>query len=340
MSPAGIIWAEYAICVVVIGIAGVKLTDYGDAIADKTGMGGTWVGLVLIATVTSLPELAAGITASAVALLPDIAAGDVLGSCVYNLALLAVLDLFSRREPLLARAQRQHVMSAGFGIVLIGIGAVGLLAGQVGLSGLAGHVAWASPVLVLVYAAAIRTLHQYQELEVEDFTEQKTDRYADQSLRYVGSRYGVAAAAVVAAGIWLPYVSEDLALVMGWNQSFTGTMFTALSTSLPELVVTLSALRIGAINMAIGNVLGSNMFNLLILAIDDVFYAPGPLFEGVSSAHLISAVVAMMMSAIVIVAVFVKPRGRVFGICSWASLALFTLFALNGWLTYHLGITH
>ena len=339
MSAAGIIWAEYAICVVIIGIAGVKLTDYGDAIADKTGMGGTWVGLVLIATVTSLPELAAGITASAVALLPDIAAGDVLGSCVYNLTLLGVLDLFSRREPLLARAQRQHVMSAGFGIVLIGIGAVGLLAGQVGLSGLAGHLAWTSPVLVLVYAAAIRTLHQYQELAVEDFTEQATDRYTTQSLRYVGIRYGIAAAAVVVAGVWLPYVSEDLSLVMGWNQSFTGTMFTALSTSLPELVVTLAALRIGAINMAIGNVLGSNMFNLLVLAIDDAFYVQGSLFEAVSGAHLISAVVAMMMSAIVIVAVFVKPRVRVFGICSWASLALFALFALNGWLTYHLGVT-
>ncbi|MGB5734311.1 MAG: sodium:calcium antiporter, partial [Thiohalocapsa sp.] len=173
MTAAGIVWFQYAICVVVIGIAGVKLTDYGDAIADKTGMGGTWVGLVLIATVTSLPELAAGITASAVALLPDIAAGDVLGSCVYNLTLLAVLDLFSRRAPLLARAQQQHVMSAGFGIVLIGIGAVGLLAGQVGLSGLAGHLAWSSPLLVLVYAVAIRTLHQYQEQEVETFTEQE-----------------------------------------------------------------------------------------------------------------------------------------------------------------------
>ncbi|MGB5736255.1 MAG: sodium:calcium antiporter, partial [Thiohalocapsa sp.] len=165
------------------------------------------------------------------------------------------------------------------------------------------------------------------------------DRYAGYSLGYVGVRYGIAALAVIAAGIWLPYVSEDLSLVMGWNQSFTGTMFTAFSTSLPELVVTLAALRIGAINMAMGNVLGSNMFNLLVLAIDDAFYMPGPIFEAVSGAHLISAVVAMIMSAIVIVGVFVKPRVRVLGICSWASLALFALFALNGWLTYHLGLT-
>ncbi|MGB5832788.1 MAG: sodium:calcium antiporter [Thiohalocapsa sp.] len=336
-GAVAIIWANYAVCFAIIGIAGVKLTDYGDAIADKTGMGGTWVGLVLIATVTSLPELATGITASAVALLPDIAAGDVLGSCVYNLTLLALLDLFSRREPLLARAQRQHVMSAGFGIALIGVGAVGLLAGQAGLSGLAGHLAWTSPILILVYAAAIRTLHRYLQDEVEGLSEHEIDRYADQSLHYVGIRYGIAAAAVVAAGIWLPYVSEDIALAMGWGQSFTGTVFTALSTSMPELVVTLAALRIGAVNMAIGNLLGSNMFNLLVLAVDDAVYLPGPIFEAISSAHLVSAVTAMTMSAVVIVAVFVKPRVRVLGICSWASLAQFALFAVNAWLMYHLG---
>lgn len=336
-AVAAEVWTAYATCVVVIGIAGVKLTDYGDAIADKTGLGGTWVGLVLIATVTSLPELAAGITASAVALLPNIAVGDVFGSCVYNLTLLAVLDLFSRRAPLLARAQRQHVMSAAFGIALLGIGAVGLLAGQAGLAKLTAHLAWASPILVLLYAVSIRTLYRYQEQEVEDFTEQQSDRYAEQSLRAVATRYGVAAAVVVAAGIWLPYVSEDLAAVMGWNQSFTGTMFTALSTSMPELVVTLAALRIGAINMAIGNVLGSNMFNLLVLAIDDAFFLQGPIFASVSIGHTTSAVVAMTMSAVVIVAIFIKPRTRVLGIGSWASIALYALFALNIWLIYYGG---
>jgi cation:H+ antiporter len=83
MEPtAATVWTQYGLCLLAIGIAGVKLTDYGDSIADKTGMGGSWVGLVLIATVTSLPELAAGITASTIALVPDIAAGDVYGSCV------------------------------------------------------------------------------------------------------------------------------------------------------------------------------------------------------------------------------------------------------------------
>jgi cation:H+ antiporter len=337
MSSAVLVWGEFALCVVVIAIAGVKLTEYGDAIADKTGMGGTWVGLVLIATVTSLPELAAGITASAVALLPDIAAGDVLGSCVYNLAILAVLDLFTRNQPVLALARREHVLSGGFGIVLIGLAGIGLIAGQAGLSGFVAQVSWVTPLLILIYIAAIRSLHGFQEQEIEEFTNEEPDRFADRSLRQISIRYAIAAAFVIAAGIWLPYVSEDISHVMNWGDSFTGTLFTALSTSLPELVVTLSALRIGAIDMAVGNIFGSNMFNILVLAIDDLFYMPAPIYADVGPGHLVSAISAMAMTGAVIVALYYRPRTRILRVGGWVSLFLIGMFALNTWMMFHLG---
>lgn len=338
MPAAGLVWGQFAICLIVIGIAGVKLTVYGDAIADKTGLGGSWVGLVLIATVTSLPELAAGVSASAVALLPDIAVGDVMGSCVYNLFILAVLDLFTRRQPVLTLARRQHVLSAGFSMMLIGIAGLGLIAAQGAISGLAAHIAWSTPLLILLYTAAIRTLHGFTEQEVEEFTEEEPDAFAERSLRDIGIRYGVAAFFVVLAGIWLPFVSEDLSRVMGWQQSFTGTIFTALSTSVPELVVTLAALRIGAIDMAVGNVLGSNMFNMLVLAIDDMLYLPGPIYADVSSGHLVSAIAALTMTAAVVAALYLRPRRRVLGIGGWVSLSLIALFALNTWLSYQFGL--
>jgi cation:H+ antiporter len=190
---------------------------------------------------------------------------------------------------------------------------------------------------VVIYAVAIRTLHGFSEEEVEEFAEQKPDRYAEHSLRYVATRYAVAAAVVVTAGIALPYVSADLALVMGWNQSFTGTLFTALSTSLPELVVTLAALRIGAVDMAAGNVLGSNMFNILVLAVDDLVYTRGSFYADIAAGHLVSAFTAVAMTGIVITAIYFRPRKRVLHIGSWASLALFGLFGLNTWLSFHSG---
>lgn len=337
MTTAGLVWGEFALCVLVIAIAGVKLTVYGDAIADKTGMGGTWVGLVLIATVTSLPELASGITASAFAGLPDIAVGDVLGSCVYNLLILAVLDLFTRNQPVLALGRREHVLSAGFGLVMLGLAGLGLLAGQAGLSGFAAPIAWVTPLLILVYITAIRSLHGFQEQEIETFTEEEPDRFADHSLQAIAIRYALAAAFVVAAGIWLPYVSEDIAKVMRWGESFTGTLFTALSTSLPELVVGLSALRLGAIDMAIGNLFGSNMFNLLVLAVDDLVYRPGPIYADLTLGHLTSVLTAMTMTAAVIVALYFRPKARVLRVGGWVSFLLVGLFALNAWLMFHLG---
>ncbi len=328
---------SFGLCVAVIGAAGFKLTTYGDAIADKTGMGGTWIGLVLIATVTSLPELAAGVTAVAVALLPDIAVGDALGSCVYNLLILAIMDLFKRGPPVLAEARQEHVLSAGFGILLLGGAALGLIAAASGDTRLVGHVGFATPTLVLFYLVAIRTLYRYQEREVKSFTEREPDRFPDLTLRQIGVRYAIAALFVVVAGMALPFVSERISAVMGWNQSFTGTLFTAMSTSLPELVVTLSCLRIGAIDLAVGNILGSNLFNMLILAIDDLFYAPGPLLGAVSPLHLVSAVTAMTMTGVLIAGVFFRSNQRVLRRTSWTSLLLFILFAINTWLIYRPG---
>jgi len=102
----------------------------------------------------------------------------------------------------------------------------------------------------------------------------------------------------------------------------------------PELVVTLAALRLGAINLAIGNIFGSNMFNMLVLAIDDLFYAPGTLLAAVSPTHLVSSITAMTMTGIVVVALYLRPQQRVLHIGGWVSLLLFGLFGVNAWLSY------
>lgn len=337
------VWSSFLVCAAVIAVAGVRLTRYGDAIADKTGMGRSWIGLILIATVTSLPELASGITATAVAGVPNIAVGDALGSCVFNLLILGLMDLFRRGRPVLADARREHVLSAGFGALLIGIAALGLLAGSLvpesaALRGPPLAIGWSTPALVAIYAFAIRTLYRYQEREVAELTEAEGDRFPHLSLTEVGARYAVAAVFVVAAGIWLPYVSADISDSMGWGHSFTGTLFTALSTSLPELVVTLTCIRIGAIDLGIGNLLGSNLFNILILAIDDIFYTPSALAAAVSQAHLASALSAMTMSAAIIAGVFFASERRVLGLAGWVSLMLFALFAVNSWLAYVLAV--
>ena len=329
VSSLWLIWAQLALCASAIAVAGTLLSRYADVIADKTGWSGAWVGLVLLATVTSLPELATGISSVTLADAPDVAVGNVFGACVLNLSYVAVLDVMKRNEPLFQRAGLGHIGLAGFGIIMLAVAGLGLALSQFPLAPSLGHVGLYAPVLLILYLLAIRITFRYERSQVAAGAEQAASRYPDMPLHQAVWRFGVAASVVVAAGVWLPFIATDLALAMQWTQSFVGTLLVAMVTSLPELVVTLSALRLGAVDMAIANLLGSNLFNLLILAIDDVFHVRGPILAAVSPVHAVSAMSAILMSGVVIIALLTKPAGRVMRLASWASVALAAVYVLN-----------
>ncbi|MGB5200492.1 MAG: sodium:calcium antiporter [Sedimenticolaceae bacterium] len=331
------IWVEFLLCLALIGVAGVNLSRYGDAIADKTGLGGTWIGVVMLASVTSLPELVTGVSSVTFAHAPEIAVGDVLGSCMFNLLLLFLLDMLNREESIFRRASRGHILSAGFGILLVGLAGLSILAASFGKSIALGHIGLYTPVILILYMVSMRAVFRYETEEVREFTEAKTDSYPALSLRDAILRYSLAALVILAAGVWLPFVAKALALEMGWHQSFVGTLFVAFATSVPEMVVTVAALRLGALDMAIGNLFGSNLFNIGILAIDDIMYMPGPLFDAVSSTHAISAFSAVMMTGVAIVGLLYRPRGLVFGFVGWAGVSLFLIYLLNTYLLFVYG---
>ncbi len=328
------IWVQFALCVLLIGVAGFKLSRYGDVIAEKTGMGGTWIGLILLATVTSLPELVTGISAVSFANTPEIAVGDVLGSCVFNLMIIVVLDFLHRGESVYNRASTGHILSAGFGVVLIGIVGFNILLAQSAYVWRIGHVGLYTPIILLVYAIAMRTIYRYERAHLDAYTEQSVERYPSLTLREAVMGYAIAAAVVAAAGLWLPFVGKQLALTMGWHESFVGTIFVAFVTSVPELVVTIAALRIGALDMAIGNLLGSNLFDIAILALDDLLYLPGPILSHVSATHGVSALSAMVMTGVAIIGLLYRPRTRVFKTVGWASIFLFLVYLLNSYILF------
>ena len=335
LSPIVLAWLAFALCAVLIIFAGTFLSRYGDVIADKTGLGGTWIGLVMLATVTSLPELVTGISSVTLAGTPNIAVGDVLGSCVFNLLLLTLLDILQREESVFSRASRGHILSAGFGTILIGVAGFNLLLGNNPTATLnIGHVGFYSFVIIVIYAAAMRMVYRYERAEREAFTEEHAERYPGISLRVAVGRYAIAAAVVVGAGMFLPFVAKNLAIAMGWHTTFVGTLLVAAATSLPEAVVTISALRIGALDMAVSNLLGSNLFNILILAIDDILFLKGPILAHVSPLHGLSALSAIMMSGVVIVGLIYRPRARLLRFVSWAGLMLISIYIVNSLILY------
>lgn len=326
------IWLQFILCMALIGFAGTKLSRYGDIIADKTGMGGTWVGLVMLAGVTSLPELATGISAVTVAHAPNIAIGDVLGSCVFNLAILVVVDFLYRGESVYTRASQGHILAAGFGVILIGFVGFSLLLG--GKAPSIGHVGLYSPLIVLIYLLAMRTVYRYEQRQMAEYVEERAERYPQISLHQALLRYAAAAVVVVAMGLWLPLLGSEIAVARGWHQSFVGTLLVAAATSAPELAVTISAVRIGALDMAVANLLGSNLFDILIVAVDDIFFLDGPILSHVSPLHVVTTMSAMIMTGTAIIGLLYRPPGRLFKSVGWVSLFLFSIYLLNSYVMF------
>ena len=328
------LWLQLLLCLGVIAYAGYFLSRYGDIIAEKSGISASWIGLILLSTATSLPELVTGISAVTFANAPDIAVGDVLGSTVFNLLILVLLDALYRRESIYSRAAQGHILSASLGTILIAFAGFSLLLDHAGMSPAWRHIGLYSPLIVLVYLVAMRAVYSHEKETLSEYTEVSSERYPDVTLRDAVKGYAWAAAAVVVAGSWLPFVAKDISEMMGWGQSFVGTLLVAAVTSAPEVAVTVSALRIGALDMAIANLLGSNLFDIVILAVDDAFYTRGPLLACVDTSHTLTAFTAVMMSTLVTVGLTFRPKKRVLLGLTWVSLGLLMLYVLNSWIQF------
>lgn len=329
-------WLQLAACAAAILFAGSRLARYGDAIAQHTGLGGSWIGLVLVATVTSLPELATGISSVTVADVPDIAAGNVLGACVLNLAMLVVLDALHRQGSIYSVASQGHVLGTAFAVVMLGVVAFGILSAPL-LDLRLGHVSAVSLALLGLYAVAIRSIYTYERGVRAAVAAEEGAPAPALTLAQAAWRYAAAAVVVVGAALWLPFAAGAVAESMGWSHSFVGTLLVAFATTLPELTVTVSAVRIGALDLAIGNLVGSNLFNLAILGLDDLLYVAGPLPAAISPAHALSAIAAMVMSGALVVALVARPKARLLNAVGWTSVLIALVYFVNAWLHFRHG---
>jgi cation:H+ antiporter len=287
----------------------------------------------MLATVTSLPELTSGISAVAWVGAPNLAVGDALGSCVFNLVFLVAVDTLQPDPPMYRGAGPAHQLSAAFGVIMLGFVAMSLLlANQVPR---VFHVGLYSPAMVVLYALALRSVSR----EERNAATRVVDGTADLDAEGVNAPgewrdFGLASVVVLIAGSWLPQVADGLAGAFGLSRSFVGTLWLAFATSLPEIAVTLSALRLGALDLAISNLLGSNLFNVVVLALDDAAYVRGPLLADVDPVHAATAVAAVVMTGLVMIGLVLRPQGRVMRRLSWVSIGLVAVYLLNGWLLF------
>jgi len=323
--------ALFLACAGVIALAGWFLVRAADVIAERTGLGRAFLGMILVATITSLPELSTGVSAVTIAGAPDIAVGDVVGSCVFNLFLFAVADSASRNVAFYGHLRSYHSLTAAFGVILLGVVALALLSPDTARISI-GHVGGYSILLALLYLAAARLLYA---VDVKSAPDVETPVAAGHMPLGAAIRRCVAAGvAVTIAGGLLAISADRIAEAANLSDSFVGVLFVAAATSLPELVTLLAAIRLKSYDLAAGNLLGSNLFNMVVLVVDDLAYRDGPLLAAASPSLAIPAIIAMVMTAVVVAALAYVRRATPRPVDIWAGVALTALYALNAWLMF------
>jgi cation:H+ antiporter len=312
-----------------IVLAGNKLVAYGDTLAVHTSLGYGLVGGILIAGVTSLPELASSISASLIGA-PDIAFGNVYGSNAFNLMILAIVDLYQGKGSLLQKVRDSHILTAMLGILLTGVSIMAIWMTPYRIFEFTvGWISSYSILLLSLYIFSSVIMVRYEKKTKDSLSEvtpepEEKRRHTATSRKYLVhavAGFTVAAVVIVFAGIQLSLNANIISENTGLGQTFIGSLLVAGATSLPELVAAISAIRIGAYDMAVGNVLGSNVFNILILVASDAAYLGGSVYRVVSTQHLITAMTAIILSSIAVIGLFYRSK-RTILMLGWDSVAI------------------
>ncbi len=325
---------EFLASAAVIVVAGAFLTRYADAIAEITGFGRLLVGSILLAGATSLPELTVDISAVRGGM-ADLAVGDLMGSSLFNLLILAILDL-SRRERgrLFSRAASAHALSATVSMALAALAGISILVGNrleyIGFL----HLSYGSLAILIVYVLSVRMIFLDQQISAqEDNVPDHVPPVPNMTLRRAVIGFLIAAAAIVAAGPFVADAAGQIAELSGLGATFVGTTLVALSTSLPELVATLAAVRIGAFDLAAGNIFGSNAFNMVMLAPLDLVSSE-PLMAHVSIDHAITCLATILITSVTVMGQLYHVERRRWFIEPDALAVLLLVFGALGLLYY------
>ena len=312
--PLALLWLQLGATAAVILVASHFLARSADVVAEKTGLGRSFVGVMMLATATSLPEVGTGVSAIVLVDAPDLAAGDAFGSNLFNLMIIGLADLYWRNGPVLTAVKATSAVVAALGAGMIALAIAGIYIHHATSFASTWQISPVSVLLIAGFFVAMLLIYRHEKSteSAEDAEEEAETNYGDTSLRRAFGTYAIAATAVVAAAVWLAVTGEHIAEEMGWEASFMGTQFLALSTSLPEMATAYAALRLNAPTLAISNVLGSNVFNMgFVLFVDDLVYPRGAIWADVSQVHMLSGLIAILMTVIVIVGVLARPRSGV-----------------------------
>ncbi|NLF14328.1 MAG: hypothetical protein GX597_21290 [Anaerolineaceae bacterium] len=327
------IWVIFLLSAIIIVLSGIKLAQYGDAIAYHTGLGGVLIGALLVAAATSLTEILTMINSIRQNHL-NLAAGNLFGASMINMLILGVLGVAFHRTRILRRVALNHALTASLVVLLLGLAALFILA-DIGFT--LGFVSGDGLILIIVYIGGVWLLRRNSEAlppgeEMPVTTESKLP-----SLRRSLIGFAIITVILVIVTPLLVRSASTIAETTGLGDSFTGILLVSLVTSLPEMVTTVTASRVGAYDLAVSNLFGSSMFNGFTLGLADLIYVRGNFLTAIDPNLAIAGLLAMVLTTLALIGNLTKVEQRV-AFIDLDALILILIYLGGLWLLYTRGI--
>lgn len=303
----------FAVLAAVVAVAGTYMTRVADTLADRTRLGGTLMGAVFIGVSTSLSGISTSVTAAAQGA-AELAVANTIGGIAAQTAFLAIADLAFRRVDVLGNSDSPSALYQGLlQIALLTIPPMALLLPAVSLYGVSPF----SPLLVVAYAAGLFVLRSVRSETIRPQTRQVQEERARakekrddhrHSLMRLWSLFALFAAITAGGGYGIGQSGIALVAKTSLSETAVGGLFTAVSTSMPELVTVLAAVRARAFTLAVGDILGGNCFDVLFLALADVAYRRGSVFTALTDRSLFLFALTILLVTLVMLAML-RERG-------------------------------
>lgn len=271
------IYIGYLVTAAIVVFLSMKASNYIDLLDKNTNLSGAFLGGIMLSAVTSLPELFTSVSATLLLDRPGLCMGNILGSDLFNLAALSVFILLYAKTFSRGRVSKSYRYVSVFVFliyVLIGLNFLGIIKFRIL------HLSLTSVLIALIYAMGAKYLAVADDVETDEdalgYHASKTSRL---SVKQIGFRFGLASIGIIVFSVIMTYLTDDISVRLNIGQGFAGALFLGIATSLPEVTSTVTLFRMKNINIAVGNIIGSNLFNFIILVVADFLSMGSGVYE-------------------------------------------------------------
>ncbi|MEA2109923.1 MAG: hypothetical protein U9P07_10945 [Pseudomonadota bacterium] len=327
-------WLFFLLAAGCVLYAGRKLTQHSEELAEQTGLAHGFIGVILLGFITSLPELVSTIGASTLVHSPNLALGNIFGSNSCNLAILAMLGIANLSpEKCRYTLNNDNLLTAFLSLIMVGLASLAILIhGRWQVA----HLDYFSLAIVATYLAGFKILYNFQRNQspANNYSKVRLDSETQQQQKNQLKRKILSAATIIViASLVLSYTAGQIARSTGWGNTFVGNFFLAIATSLPEMAVTFSAIRLGSFALAAGNIFGSNIFNIAILTVADLLYFPGSLYANAHVSQILITQLVILLSSIYLFFSLFEIKRRLLGL-NLEAISIVTIYALGMYVLF------